>query len=139
MWAARGIRRSPASTTANTLPCRRTGDTGMLPSTGGTVLASLPLHWKRSRPPALPRRVRRACSQKIHISEYVLSFDLLPGRARSTSVQASRGLDVRDRHRQDAPGADRRSNTHTVASVRITANEASAMRLAPVPPWKVSR
>jgi len=27
------------STTANTLPCRRTGDIGMLPSTRGAVLA----------------------------------------------------------------------------------------------------
>jgi predicted helicase len=42
-------------------------------------------------------------------------------------------------HRRDTPGADRQSSTRTVASVRTTANEASAMRHAPVPPWKVSR
>ena len=48
------------------------------------------------------------------------------------------GPAVRGGHRRDAPGRDRRSSTHTVANVRTTANEASAMRLAPVPPWKVS-
>src|SRR5882757_6535447 len=46
---------------------------------------------------------------------------------------------VRGGHRRDAPGRDRRSSTHTVASVRATANEASAMRLTLVPPWKVTR
>src|SRR5689334_8249805 len=41
------------------------------------------------------------------------------------------------RHRCDAPGADRRCRTHTVATVRMTANIASAIRLAAVPPLKV--
>jgi hypothetical protein len=59
----------------------------------------------------------------IHNTEFVLSFG---------SPRAEAG------HRLDAPGADRRCSTHTVASVRTTVNEASARRLAPVPPWKVS-
>ena len=60
-----------------------------------------------------------------------------PGPARLFRRLA--GPTVRCRHRLDALDRDRRSSTHTVASVRTTANEASAMRLAPVPPWKVSR
>src|SRR4029079_1435517 len=50
----------------------------------------------------------------------------------------SRARSLRRGHRRDAPGRDRRSSTHTVATVSAMANEASAMRLAPVQPRTVA-
>ena len=44
------------------------------------------------------------------------------------------GPAVRSGYRRDIPGRERRFSTHTVAIVSTMANEASAIRLAPVPP-----
>jgi hypothetical protein len=43
-------------------------------------------------------------------------------------------LAAHGRHRREAPGRDRRCSIHAVASVSATADRASTIRLAPVPP-----
>ena len=100
----------------------------------------------------LTRSCHAACAMFGYVAVRTVFFDdsftaaatsySLPARMRvSRNQQQIAGMDCKSvgGHRLDAPGADRRSNTHTVASVRTTANEASAMRLAAVPPWKVLR
>jgi len=73
--------------------------------------------------------------RSVDLPDWVCIADAGPARR----LHSLAGPTVRCRYRLDALDRDRRSSTHTVASVRTTANDASAMRLTPVPPLKVSR
>ena len=91
--------------------------------------------FEQLRGPDALDEVRSAGCGSVDLPDWVCVADAGPARL----CRRLAGPTVRCRHRLDALDRDRRSSTRTVASVRATANDASAMRLTPVPPLKVSR